>query len=95
MLALSLGIRGRGWASVLAYLALCAWFPQVVAIPIFYYCNEIDTGRIVWLIDSDTYEGHGLSLMILGLILAAPQLMMATLGGLIARGIWGTRWNTT
>jgi hypothetical protein len=84
-----------GWSSVLVYLAFCFWMPRVVQFPVLYYLNEIDYWWIVWLIDSERYEVYILNLLVLGLFLATPQLMMATLGGLIARGIWGTRWNTT
>jgi hypothetical protein len=37
----------------------------------------------------------GMDLLVEGLILATPELMIATLGGLMARWIWGKRWTTT
>ena len=89
------GFTGAGWASVLLYLAACFWLPRIVERPITFYNNEIDYWWIVWLIDADRYELYLLNRLFLGLLLAIPQLMMATLGGLITRWIWGNRWNST
>jgi hypothetical protein len=84
-----------GWASILVYLAFCYWRPWLVAMPLSYYLNEVHYWWIAWLVDSDRYELYALNLLVQGLILSVPQFMMAALGGLIARGIWWKRWNTT
>jgi hypothetical protein len=89
------GFAVAGWISVLVYGAGCFFFPEVLIIPVGYYLRA-DYWWIVWLTDSDRYEMYLLNLLVMGLILATPQLMIAIVGGLIARDIWwGTRWNST
>jgi hypothetical protein len=81
-----------GWVSVLVYLAICFRYSWIVEIPIQYYWNDIDYGWFIWFTDlADDYAGNVANLLVIGLILAMPELMMATLGGLIARWIWGKR----
>jgi hypothetical protein len=56
-----------------------------VDIPIVYYLNRIDYWWIGWQIDSDSTPLYMLNLLVLGLYLATPQLMLATVGGLVMR----------
>jgi hypothetical protein len=89
------GFATVGWMSVLAYLACCFRMQWILDRPIVYYFNGIDFDPLTWLIDADRLELYAVNLLVLGLFLAMPQLIMATLGGLIARRIWGVRWTTT
>ncbi len=90
------GFVAVGWVAVLAYLTLCLWFPEIVEIPILYYWNDIESGWFIWFTElADHDAGNVANLFVIGLILATPQLMIAALGGLITRWIWGRRWNTT
>ena len=40
-------------------------------------------------------ELYAVNLLILGMFLATPQLVAATLGGLVARSAWRLRWTST
>ncbi len=88
------GFATLGWASVLAYLVCCFRMRWALNRTIVYYFHDINYGWIDWLIHSDK-ELYPTNLLVLGLFLAWPQLIAATVGGLIGRWAWGTRWTTT
>jgi hypothetical protein len=89
------GFAVAGWVSLAAYVLLCLAASPMVEGPILFYWNDLGECGMAWLTDWETYYGYLLNLMIMGLMLATPQLMMATLVGWIARWAWGFRWTTT
>ena len=93
--AFVIGFAATGWASLVAYVAFCRFFPEVLFRFVLTFLNVIEPRWIAWLIESDGEPGYSLSLLILGLLLAVPQLIMATLGGGIVWWFWGHRWTTT
>jgi hypothetical protein len=74
------GFAAAGWVSVLAYVATCRIIPEVMAIPVMYYINDIEPR----FMDAATLELYSLSLMLMGLIWAVPQLIIALVGGVLA-----------
>ena len=77
----ALGFVVAGWAAVIAYVVSCVLFPDVVALPVLYYINEIEPR----FMDADTLALYSLSLVIRGLIMAAPQFLIALSGGLLVK----------
>jgi hypothetical protein len=89
------GFTWSGWASVLAFVGCCFWTPQIVLSYMTFFIDESDWMWMVLSIHWNwTFRDVG-RLLIYGLILAIPQFMIATLGGLMTRWIWGKRWTTT
>jgi hypothetical protein len=76
-----LGFVASGCLAVLGYILCCRAMPDVVAVPVLYYINEVEPR----FMEADTLGSYSLSLIIRGLILSSPQLLIALTGGLLAR----------
>ena len=75
-----------GGLAVLGYIACCRAVPDIVAMPMLYYVNELEPR----FMEADTLGSYSLSLIVRGLILASPQLLIALAGGLLARRFLGS-----
>jgi hypothetical protein len=71
------------------YLVLCLTVPELVKWPIVYYINYIEPD----LYDADLNIMYWMSLEIDGLILGAPQLLLASCGGAIVKTVTESRRN--
>ncbi len=85
MCYLDIGFLVSGWVAVCAYVYLSWMVPERVAAPIVYYINEIEPQ----FMNCDLEECYILSLVIRSLILAAPQLLIAWVGGVVAERFFG------
>lgn len=66
--------------AVVAYASACRTFPEIMTIPTLYYINEIEP-RLM----ADTVVLYSVSLLARGIIMAIPQLLVASAGGLLIR----------
>ena len=81
------GLVLSGWGAALAGLVLCGWHPAVMARPVVDPGNEVEPPFPDDESPSPVPADRPASLVVRGLIMAAPQLSLARAGGLLARGI--------
>jgi hypothetical protein len=84
------GFLGTLLLTACVYLVLCLTVPELVKWPIVYYINYIEPD----LYDADLAIIYRMSLEIDGLILGAPQLLFALLGGAITKRVAKMRRST-
>jgi hypothetical protein len=75
------GFVAAGWAAVIVYVATCALIPDLMALPVLHYINEIEPR----FMDADTLAIYSVSLIVRGAVMAAPQLLIALAGGCLAK----------
>jgi peptidoglycan biosynthesis protein MviN/MurJ (putative lipid II flippase) len=83
------GFLGTLLLTACVYLVLSLTVPELVKWPIVYYINFIEPN----LYDADLSIIYWMSLEIDGLILGAPQLLLASCGGAIVKTVAESRRN--
>jgi hypothetical protein len=84
------GFLGTLLVTACVYIVLSLAVPELVKWPIVYYINYIEPN----LYDADLAIIYWMSLEIDGLILGAPQLLLALFGGALTKGVAKMRRST-
>jgi hypothetical protein len=85
------GFLGTLLLTACVYLVLCLTVPELVKWPIVYYINNIEPDLFY---DTEVNIIYRMSLEIDGLILGAPQLLIALLGGALTKRVAKMRRST-
>jgi hypothetical protein len=76
----TMGFQLSGWGAVIAYVACCRVFPEIMVTPYLYYINDVEP----YILDTDYWEVYAVSLVLSGFIWGIPQLLVALAGGGLA-----------